>query len=300
MAHSKKWLKLLTVKSSMESEFKHLKVAVIGLGLIGGSFAMAFKKLGMTVYAIDTNPEILKLATKKQCIDNFSCSVQDVLPLVDITVVALYPELTIKFIQENKFLFKENSLVFDVAGIKEKIVTALSDKLPNGVDFIATHPMAGRESGGFINATSDIFHGANFVIIPTVFNQPENIVLLTKLAKAIGCKNVVQTNPTTHDEIIAYTSNITHVVATALLHSESFSEQTKFFIAGSFKDATRVAKINEILWSELLISNAKAVAQEITRLQNNLEAVKKLIVNEDKPALQKWLKKSSDRRGELI
>lgn len=284
----------------MESEFKHLKVAIVGLGLIGGSFAMALKKLGMTVYAVDTNPAVLQLATEKNCIDKISSSAQDILPLADITVVALYPELTIKFIQDNKFLFKENSLVFDVAGIKEKIVVALSEKLPNGVDFIPAHPMAGREAGGFANATSDIFHGTNFVITPTVYNKPQNIELITKLAQAIGCKNIVQTTPHEHDEIIAYTSNVTHVVATALLHSEAFSEQTKFFIAGSFKDATRVARINEVLWSELFISNAKAVAQEINRLQNNLEEVKNLIITEDKPALQKWLKKSSDRRGELL
>lgn len=261
-------------------------ITVVGLGLIGGSYAMALRQLKpKKLYAVDVNDDILKEAEKRGIIDKGYLNPKVPLQCSDIVVVCLYPNKVVNFIKENMNNFKNDSIITDVTGIKQKLFMQLRDILPHNVDFIGGHPMAGKESSGFCNASKDIFKNANYIITPQPQNKEKNIVLIENIAKKIGCKNVVRVSCEKHDKLIAYTSQLPHVIASALVNSSCFDE-IKYFIGGSFKDAIRVAKINSLLWTELLLNNSQNVIEQIENFEKSVNLIKETIKQNDKIKLQ--------------
>ena len=222
-----------------------MKVAIIGLGLIGGSIARRLRGFhgGCTVAAYNRSEESLALAKKDGVIDEAYQNAGDAMDGADLIILCLYPQLNIDMVRENVSRIKDGAVITDVSGVKQFMIDGLKEILPDTVDFVGAHPMAGREVGGYKSSTDTLFDKASFLITPTKENKPESIALVRELAEYIGCKHVVTTTAEEHDAIIAYTSQLMHVVAVALCDNPMI-ERSTFFSAGSLRDCTRVAKIN--------------------------------------------------------
>ncbi|WP_432667673.1 prephenate dehydrogenase [Wukongibacter baidiensis] len=275
-------------------------ITIVGLGLIGGSFAMALKELNpKNLWAVDIDEEVIKTAEKMKIIDKGYTNPEIPLKKSDIVITCIYPNLTVKFIRDNMENFKSGAIITDTAGIKEKLVREICATIREDVDFIGGHPMAGRESKGLGFATKDIFNNANYLITPTDKNKEENIKKVEELVEAIGFKNIVKLDCKQHDEIIAFTSHLPHIVASALINSDSRND-TKFFVAGGYKDATRVARINEELWTELIMDNYDNNLKQIEIFENSIANFKRAIMNNDRESLKALFRKGSQKREELI
>lgn len=261
-------------------------ITVVGLGLIGGSFCKAIKeKTEHTCLGIDLSEDVIERAISEKTIDG-EC--KD-LSVSDITIVCLYPEATVEFILNNKDKFKKGSIVTDACGIKEYVVSSVKDAVTDcGVTFIGAHPMAGREFSGYAYALSDLYDNASFIMTPE--NAPEDAVsTLEKLVLSLGFGKVVKTTPREHDEIIAYTSQLAHIVSSAYIKSPTLQKEVGFS-AGSFKDLTRVAKLNEDMWTSLFIKNKEPLIFEIKEIIERLSEYLTSLENEDSDTMKELLK----------
>ena len=253
-----------------------MKIVAVGLGLIGGSMCKAIKKHRKTV----------KMALSQNAIDYEAKDVSE----ADVTIVSLFPPTIISFIKENADLFKEGSIVIDTGGIKKAIVDEVTPILAErGVTFIGVHPMAGREFSGFEYSLDDLFDNASFIMTPTENTPQEEINLIEDLARSIHFKKVVKTTPEEHDRIIAFTSQLAHVVSNAYIKSPTHQQQLGFS-AGSFQDLTRVAKLNEDMWTPLFIMNKEPLCFEIDYIMARLAEYRDAIANEDHDRLRQLLR----------
>lgn len=271
----------------VESDFKNLTIAIVGLGLIGGSLAMALKKLNpIEICGIDMDEETLKRALEDGII-NRGCKVPEkILKDADLVIIALYPEDTVDFIKRNVSNFKKNAIITDTCGIKKVIIDKVHSFLPKDIDFIGGHPMAGKETKGLQSADINIFKDANYIITPVENNKFENIEVIKKMAEGIGCKNIVSISPTDHDSIISFTSQLPHVIAVSLINSNSIDDYLGMFTGGSFKDTTRIAMINSMLWCQLFMLNNENLINEIEKFEGSIKAIKNAIKYQDKRTLE--------------
>lgn len=266
-----------------------MKIAIVGLGLIGGSLAKAIKKnTNHICYAIDTNKQTILSAVEQESIDGEITTAE--LKKCDVVVVCLYPEATVKFITENALNFKKGGIVIDVCGVKEAIVTPCEKALSEvGVKFLGCHPMAGREFSGFEYAVDNLFDKASFIITRTENSDADAIGTIRDLVLEIGfCKAVLST-PEEHDRVIAFTSQLAHIVSSAYVKSPSLFNQAGFS-AGSFKDLTRVAKLNEDMWTSLFMLNKKALSEEISCIIDRLSEYKNALDEENYREMHSLLK----------
>lgn len=275
-----------------------LNITIVGLGLIGGSYAEAIKKLNpKNLWAVDIDEDSLRYAEDKKIIDKgFTCGE---IPLKDsdIVIMAVYPELTKSFIIENMDNFKENAIITDSAGIKENLIFEINSMLRSDLDFIGGHPMAGRETSGVRSASAEIFQDANYILTPTSRNKEKNIEIIESLVKKIGFKNIVKIDPRKHDEIIAFTSQLPHVIAITLMNC-NYIENINSFTGGSFNDVTRIAKINPSLWSELMIENSEHIVNQIELFESYMTRIKDAIKDGNYNVLNAILKESSEKKEE--
>lgn len=273
-----------------------MKVAIIGLGLIGGSIARRLRGFhNCTIAAYNRTAETIMLAKNDGVIDEGSADAKEVFSDADLIILCLYPELNVRFVRENLPYIKSGAVITDVSGVKEYMVDELNKLLPPDVDFVGAHPMAGREVGGYQSSTDTLFNKASFLITPTADNKPESVALIRELAEYIGCKHVVTTTPQEHDAIIAYTSQLMHVVAVALCDNPMI-ERSTFFSAGSLRDCTRVAVINAQMWSELFVENKTPLAQRITEMQDSLEKIKQAVLKEDRKELEDIMRHATEQK----
>lgn len=257
-------------------------ITVVGLGLIGGSLCKAIKKhTNHTVYGVDIDRETIDMAKSQNAID----SETNDLGLADLTIVSLYPLTAIDFIRKNATKFKRGSIVIDTCGIKKSIVDEVTDILAeNEVTFIGVHPMAGREFSGFEYSLDNLFDNASFIITPTEKTPQQKLNFLEDFADAIHFKKVVKATPEEHDRIIAFTSQLAHVVSNAYIKSPTGSEQLGFS-AGSFQDLTRVAKLNEEMWTPLFMLNKEPLIFEIDYIRDRLKEYRDALANGDNERL---------------
>ncbi len=261
-----------------------MNIAVIGLGLIGGSFCKAIKKNTFHhVFGIDNDKETIKKALECGAIDE-EIGVER-LNEANLTIICLYPEAIVDFVKANADHFKKGSIVIDSCGVKEYIVNECTPVLDEkGVIFVGTHPMAGREFSGFDYSMDDLFDGASFIITPSE-NTPEIAVdLLQTLAGSIKFGKAVVSTPKKHDEVIAYTSQLAHVVSNAYVKSPVMLNYDGFS-AGSFQDLTRVAKLNEYMWSSLFMCNKEALLRELDCILNSITEYRDALIANDKERL---------------
>ncbi len=273
-----------------------MKIAIIGLGLIGGSIARRLRGFhNCTIAAYNRTQEILTFAKQDGVIDEGFQNPGDAMDGADLIILCLYPQLNVNMVRDNLSRIKPGTVITDVSGVKGFMVDELSKILPDNVDFIGAHPMAGREVGGYQSSTDTLFNKASFLITPTKQNKPENIALIRELAEYIGCGHIVTTTPEEHDDVIAYTSQLMHVVAVALCDSPMI-ERSKYFSAGSLRDCTRVAVINAEMWSELFTENKDALVNRISEMQQSLEKIKNAVASGDRDELENIMKHATSQK----
>ena len=266
-----------------------MNIAVVGLGLIGGSFCKALKANTFHhIMGIDTDKETVRKALEQGAIDEEIDESR--IGEANLTVIALYPVPTVEFVKRNADRFKKGSIVIDVGGVKGYVVRNSAPVLyEKGVYFLGTHPMAGTENSGFDYSTATLFNKASCILTPTETTPQIAIDLVSTLGSCMGFGQVVIATPEQHDANIAYTSQLAHVVSNAYVKSPSLF-RADGFSAGSFLDLTRVAKLNEEMWSSLFLCNKEALLFEINTIIEKLTEYRDAMVNDDKPTLKALLK----------
>lgn len=263
-----------------------MKIAIIGLGLIGGSIARRLRGFhDCTIAAYNRSRESLDLAIADGVVDEAYNTPGEAMDNADLIIMCLYPQLNVDFVRDNLDSIKDGAVITDVTGVKGFIINEMKKILPDTVDFIGGHPMAGREVGGYKSSTDTLFNNAPYIITPDKTNKPENVELVRSMAEYIGCRIVVTTTPDEHDSIIAYTSQLMHIVAVALCDNPLL-ERSSSFAGGSLQDCTRIAVINEKMWSELFVENKYHLADRITEFQDCLEKMKQAVLRDDRDTLE--------------
>ncbi len=282
-----------------EPDFRNMEITIVGLGLIGGSMALALRKTNpRKIWAIDIDQTILKEACVGGIIDGGCSDGADILKRSDLVVICIYPGLAVQFIKENMANFKAGAVITDTGGIKEIIVREIREVLREDLDFVGGHPLAGKECSGFAHASADLLAGANYLVTPVDKNKKESIALVERMICSIGCQKPIYMSPEKHDEIIALTSQLPHLIATALMNSSAYHDTDKL-IGGSFRDATRVAKMNVRLWSELLVENKENVLTQIDIFMDNITKIKDALSQGDDDSLIQQLNKGNQARQQF-
>lgn len=274
------------------------KIVFVGLGLIGGSLAGALKGFeDYEIVGVARRQATLDYALSHGIIDSGTLVPEEALPQADVTFLCMDPHIIVDYLQQYHSLFRPGSLVSDVCGIKGCIMEA-ARVLPEGVDFIGCHPMAGTEFSGIENAFPTLFQNAHFIMTPRESSTREHIALIERIASHIGCRDIVNTTPEKHDAIIAYTSQLMHIVAVAVCDDAELF-QCRGFEGGSFRDVTRVAALDVNMWTELFSMNAPALTVVLKRLEENLHAYRIAVENRDVERIYAKLSYSSERKKRM-
>jgi len=285
----------------LDSDFTNMTVGIIGLGLIGGSYARGLRKLRVKhLIGIDVDETALQQALSEKVIDEACTTGSEALQQAEILIFCLPDQVMVRFIRDNVRYFHPQVVLTDVSGIKGHTAEQIQPLLSAGMDFISGHPMAGREGKGFSQSDAAIFDKANYILVPHKENHREHIELIRQLALALGCRHIAEVTPQEHDRMIAYTSSLPHVLATALVNSRSMNDMTKYFIAGSFRDGTRVADINGPLWTKLFMQNKQNLLEEINRFQESLDLFRQYLKEGDEQGMEQYLDEAAVRRRELV
>ena len=275
------------------------RVGIVGLGLMGGAIAMALKKCGAfraeNIYAYDIDEETLELAVKSSVIGRSFSSPGEMLPLCDLVFLCLNPSTLLEFMRTWMGSFASGALVTDIAGTKQNIVFAMEKTMRDDIDFIPGHPMAGSEKGGFSNAGFCDFRGKNYILIPLKRNKNENLEFLKTLIYRMGFARITETTAEEHDRKIAFTSQLCHVIAAALIDCENDLRITRFG-GGSFEDLTRIAMLNVPMWTELFLENKNELLKRIEQFEGSLDKLKGLISEGNSESLKENLAVIRNRR----
>ncbi|MEE0410890.1 MAG: prephenate dehydrogenase [Clostridia bacterium] len=278
---------------------KDKKFLIVGLGLLGGCYAMALKKKGFYVTAITKEQADIDYALAEKLIDNGSTEVSEALiKEADIIVFALYPHTFVEWIKNYGNLIAEGTVITDVTGVKGCIVYEIQSLLKPGVEFISAHPMAGREVSGVKNADDSIFKDANYIVVPTDKNTFGAIETCKELGQILGFARISVLNPEKHDEMIAFLSQLTHCIAVSLMCAND-NPGLVLYTGDSFRDLTRIARINDEMWSELFLSNRDALLKEMEKYKRTFDKLYECVKNNDKEEMRSMMRISTERRNEF-
>ena len=273
------------------------KILIVGLGLLGGSYAKVLKRFGFHISAITLEQSSIDYAIKENIIDEGSTELDErMIGEADLVIFALYPHIFVEWIEQNQNLLKSGALITDVTGVKCSIVYKVQEMLRSDVEFIAAHPMAGREVSGVENSTDTLFAGANYIVTPTDKNTPEAINTCMELGRLLGFRNVTTLSPEEHDEMIGFLSQLTHCIAITLMTCNDKEDMEKF-TGDSFRDLTRIARINDLMWSELFIENKSALLEQMNLFINKFNELKSMLETEDVDSMRKMMRHSTERRA---
>jgi prephenate dehydrogenase len=282
--------------------FDGCTVGFIGLGLMGGAFAIALRRAdfpgGARILACDTDEETLKAAEKDRVIDEGFHSPRRMLPQCELVFLCLAPRAALGFMDTWMDAFKPGALITDIAGIKRPICEHLRAALRSDLDFIPGHPMAGTEKSGYAHARDCGFQGRNYILTPLKSNKPENLAFIKEFVRRAGFTRVVETTWENHDKKIAFTSQLCHVLAASLIDCETDTAITRFG-GGSFEDLTRIAILNAPLWTELFIENSGPLLEQIQKFEKSLGRIKTMIAGGEQQELLATLAAVRDRRTEM-
>lgn len=275
-------------------------VGIVGLGLMGGTFAKALRLLPKDfrpcrVIALDADEQTRTKASGE--VDEIFApeSEKTMLSQCDLVIICLYPQASIAFLRKNRADFKPCSVVTDISGVKSALMRALPSILRDDIDFICGHPMAGSEKEGFFHADPTIFNGRNYILMPLPSNKPENIALFKELILALGFARITEATFHAHDHKVAFTSQLCHVIASALVDSAEDTEITAFG-GGSYEDLTRIAMINAPMWTELFLANKSELIAHIDAFEVSLDKIKSYIQTEDSRSLKAALQSVREKR----
>ena len=273
------------------------KILIVGLGLLGGSYAKALKRFGFSISAITKDQSSIDYALKQNLIDEGSTEIDErIIGEADLVIFALYPHVFVEWISQNQSLLKSGALLTDVTGVKGKIVYQIQNMLRPDLEFIAAHPMAGREVSGVENSTDKMFAGANYIVTPTERNTKEAIQTCMELGHLLGFANVTTLSPEEHDEMIGFLSQLTHCIAITLMTCND-KENMEKFTGDSFRDLTRIARINDAMWSELFLENKEALLKQMTLFADKFQELKTMIEQDQVEEMRAMMRHSTARRA---
>ncbi|MDO5564053.1 MAG: prephenate dehydrogenase [Eubacteriales bacterium] len=272
-------------------------ILIVGLGLMGGSYAKGLKRYGFHISAITKDQSSIDYAIKEEIIDEGTISIdKEMIRKADIIIFALYPHILIEWIKENQKYFKTGALITDVTGVKTSIIYDIQNILRDDVEYIAAHPMAGREVYGVENSTTKIFNNANYIVTPTKKNTKDAIVSCMEIGQLLGFENVSILTPEEHDDMVGFVSQLTHCIAISLMTCNE-SEHIEKYTGDSFRDLTRIARINDEMWSELFLLNKNSLIKNIDIFLNELQNFRNMLYNNDVDGMREKMKKSTIRRA---
>ena len=273
------------------------KILIVGLGLLGGSYARVLKRFGFRISAITKEQSSIDYAINERIIDEGSTELDKrMIGEADLVIFALYPHIFVEWIEQNQSLLKSGAIITDVTGVKRSIVYKIQDILRDDVEFIAAHPMAGREVSGVENSSDNMFNGANYIVTPTDKNTPEAINTCLELGRLLGFSNVTTLSPEEHDEMIGFLSQLTHCIAITLMTCNDRENMEKF-TGDSFRDLTRIARINDLMWSELFVANKDALLNQMDMFIDKFIELKSMLETEDVEGMRKMMRHSTQRRA---
>ncbi|MFP4286713.1 MAG: prephenate dehydrogenase [Candidatus Izemoplasmataceae bacterium] len=267
-----------------------MKIFIVGLGLIGASYAAKLSEKH-EVHGFDINQLTLQKALDKKIIVSASL---EAITKSEVVILALYPKDIIQFLKDHLALFNDRQIITDVSGTKQNLIDAIATILPKTFTYISHHPMAGKELGGFDQHDKDLFKNASAIIIDESHHE-EAIKKLTVVLNDLAFKTIVKTTKTVHDARIAFTSQLPHALAIALMHMTP-SDDILSYAGNSFKDLTRIASINKMLWSSLFMENKTALTHELDHMIEHLNYIKNLINTNNQDGLKAYMQKAKERR----
>ncbi len=272
-------------------------ILIVGLGLLGGSYAKALKKKGYHVEAITLEQSSIDYALEHNIIDDGTITVDPaVIQRAELIVFALYPHVLLEWIEKNQQHFRPGTILTDVTGVKGSIVGNIQEMLREDVEFISAHPMAGREVYGVENSDDRIFEGANYIVVPTEKNTESAIELCEELGWELGFRSVSRLSPQEHDEMIAYLSQLTHCIAVTLMccHDKASLQE---YTGDSFRDLTRIARINDAMWSELFMLNKTALLEQMDIFMGKFQELRNCLITNDVDKMREMMRLSTKRRA---
>ena len=278
---------------------KDTRFLIVGLGLLGGSYAKALKKQGFSVEAVTRSPSNIDYALEQGIIDGGAAFPDpEIIGRADFVVLAMYPQTLLDWVKEHQRHFKPGALITDVTGVKTCVVEPVQQMLRPDVEFIAAHPMAGRETLGVRNADDSIFRGANYIVTPTEKNTPQAIEAREELGRVLGFARVSRLTPEKHDEMIGFVSQLTHAIAVALMTCNDIEGLEKY-TGDSFRDLTRIAKINDEMWSELFLANREALLEQMDQFTAQFAVMRQQLAAGDREGMRDVMRRSTVRRKAL-
>ena len=273
------------------------KILIVGLGLLGGSYARVLKRFGFHISAITLEQSSIDYALRENIIDEGSTQIDErLIGEADLVIFALYPHIFVEWIEKNQHLLKSGALITDVTGVKRSIVYQIQAMLRPDVEFVAAHPMAGREVSGVENSTDRMFIGANYIVTPTEKNTPEAVQTCIELGRLLGFANVTTLSPEEHDEMIGFLSQLTHCIAITLMTCNDKEDMEKF-TGDSFRDLTRIARINDLMWSELFLANKDVLLEQMDLFIQKFNSLKAMLEDEDVDGMRAMMRHSTRRRA---
>jgi len=273
------------------------EILIVGLGLIGGSYARGLKRLGYKVYAISHSQSTIDYALEEGIIDKGSISVEpEMVKNADAVIFGLYPETFKEWIANYQQYFKPGIYITDVTGVKGSVVYDIQKILREDVEFIAAHPMAGKEVYGVRNSDDRIFLNANYIVTPTDKNTEAAIEWCKSLGRLLGFKRVSVLSPEEHDETIGFVSQLTHCIAVSLMNCTD-NHNLVDYTGDSFRDLTRIARINEKMWSELFLMNKEQLLKQMDIFMEQFGRLKGYLENENVEGMSEMMRTSTERRA---
>lgn len=278
---------------------KDTRFLIVGLGLLGGSYAKALKKQGFSVEAVTRSQSTIDYALEQGIIDGGAAFPDpEIIGRADFVVLAMYPQTLLDWVKAHQRYFKPGALITDVTGVKTCVVEPVQQMLRPDVEFIAAHPMAGRETLGVRNADDSIFRGANYIVTPTDKNTPQAIEACEELGRVLGFARVSRLTPQKHDEMIGFVSQLTHAIAVALMTCNDIEGLEKY-TGDSFRDLTRIAKINDEMWSELFLANREALLEQMDQFAAQFALMRQQLAEGDREGMRDVMRRSTVRRKAL-
>ena len=278
---------------------KDTRFLIVGLGLLGGSYAKALKKQGFLVEAVTRSQSTIDYALEQGIIDGGAAFPDpEIIGRADFVVLAMYPQTLLDWVKAHQRYFKPGALITDVTGVKTCVVEPVQQMLRPDVEFIAAHPMAGRETLGVRNADDSIFRGANYIVTPTEKNTPQAIEACEALGRVLGFARVSRLTPEKHDEMIGFVSQLTHAIAVALMTCNDIEGLEKY-TGDSFRDLTRIAKINDEMWSELFLANREALLEQMDQFAAQFALMRQQLAEGDREGMRDVMRRSTVRRKAL-
>lgn len=275
---------------------KNTKFLIVGLGLLGGSYARGLTEKGYYVEAITKDEKDIEFALQHEMIKKGTTEVnEDMIRNADIIIFALYPTTFTKWIETYGELIKPGTLITDVTGVKGCIVEKIQNMLPPLVEFISAHPMAGREVYGIENSDESIFYGANYIVVTTKRNTDEGVEACKRIGEILGFGRISELSPEAHDEMIGFVSQLTHCIAVSLMNCYEHGHLERY-TGDSFRDLTRIARINENMWSELFLMNKEPLLRQMDLFMGEFNKLRDSLVEGDTEKMKEMMRTSTERR----